>query len=291
MAGPICRYTLTPAGIPETVIGISPSLLASPAAPSAVTEKTAAEVPSCLPYLMAAAAGSAAIAVATATMSVACFMICGAITDENLSLANLAGSNPELAAVFASSFPTNVVPKPIEMSATRARPVRISRRERTDRFARLATSYSLAQCRRIAGEDPGFGVVGPNLQLAPGAQTEHVERVRVVVEREGMADHGHAVDCSCLEHLDGTTVRVEHRHGADDLDLVAVHTERRVARHRVGRCDTEVLESAAGLDPGKPVFDSLDDSGAVDDDIPLASPSLVSVGVHMLDADFASSVQ
>src|SRR4029079_15677108 len=80
-------------------------------------------------------------------------------------------------------------------------------------------------------------------------------------------------------------------HSDNALDIFAIHTERRVARHRVGRCDTEVLESAAGLDPGKPVFDSLDDSGAVDDDIPLAAPRLVSVRVHTLETAFASSVQ
>src|SRR5947207_2887393 len=116
--------------------------------------------------------------------------------------------------------------------------------------------------------------LGTWLTLRPPADTglELFARRRVLVEREPVTDHDFRPEYPAREQLTGPLEAVQHRHRADDPDLLVVDLVRLEAGHRLLRRDTELLERPAGRHPAEPVLDRGHDTGAVDDDVPAARP-------------------
>src|SRR5690606_1562811 len=89
--------------------------------------------------------------------------------------------------------------------------------------ARRRPSGGVGPCRRAPVHRGGSG---PHLEFAPGPRTEQCDRLLVLLEPEGVADHRLGVDHALGHEVDGAAEAVEHGHGADDVDLVLVDPER-----------------------------------------------------------------
>ena len=107
-----------------------------------------------------------------------------------------------------------------------------------------------------------------DLEFAAHSAAEHGDRLPIVLQPEGMADHRRGVQYTGREHLHGTAEGVGDRHRTDHADLVVVDRKRRERRARVGRRDSELQEGPAPAYPSQAVLDGRNRARAVDHHVP-----------------------